>query len=479
MQTPSTPPMEAPPRRKRRWKWLAGITLFLLGVLVGYYFLTGWQTDRELEALYAEMDADDPNWRWADLIAELEPPPDDQNAAVQILKVARLLKAKPFNPRGRWAKGVNDKELAVHNARVSAENLKALQVAFAGLDPTCLAEARKLKDLPRGRFPIEPVVNPFEIKLDWIQQTREVVHLLQCDAMARGQTEPSLQGSAESCLALVHAAHAINDHPFLISQLVRNAGQGISVAAIERLLGQGKVREAELVQLQTALETEVEANTLYFGMRGERAGTHRFFEGVRAGEISVARTMQQAGPGGAQERLLDLFSGIILRGEPEHLRLMNEYVAASQLPEVERVDALARAEAKIRQTRNFSIRMLMPAAAKVAEAARRTQANLRCAVAALAAERYCLRHGKWPATLKELRAETLLLELPMDPYDGKPLRWRITPTGAVVYSVGLDKADDGGKLDRANPLAKGTDLGFQLWNPAHRGIAPPVELERP
>jgi hypothetical protein len=43
----------------------------------------------------------------------------------------------------------------------------------------------------------------------------------------------------------------------------------------------------------------------------------------------------------------------------------------------------------------------------------------------------------------------------------------------IVYCVGPDGTDDGGKLDRQNPTKAGTDLGFQLWDvPARRSPAP-------
>ena len=49
-----------------------------------YQWVAGWLTDRELEQIYREMDAEDPHWRWHDLIAQLPaPPPDDRNAAGQ------------------------------------------------------------------------------------------------------------------------------------------------------------------------------------------------------------------------------------------------------------------------------------------------------------------------------------------------------------------------------------------------------------
>jgi hypothetical protein len=109
---------------------------------------------------------------------------------------------------------------------------------------------------------------------------------------------------------------------------------------------------------------------------------------------------------------------------------------------------------------------------------RETQARLRCAIAAVAAERYRLKHEKtWPGGLDDLVKDGLLKEVPKDPYDGKPLRFKRTPTGVIVYSVGPDMIDNGGKVGPATPGAAGTDIGFELWD--RRGLPPPAGEEMP
>jgi hypothetical protein len=40
--------------------------------------------------------------------------------------------------------------------------------------------------------------------------------------------------------------------------------------------------------------------------------------------------------------------------------------------------------------------------------------------------------------------------------------------GVVVYSLGPDRADNKGNLDRSGRLADGTDVGFQLWDVGKR-----------
>src|SRR5579862_6792690 len=58
-------------------------------------------------------------------------------------------------------------------------------------------------------------------------------------------------------------------------------------------------------------------------------------------------------------------------------------------------------------------------------------------------ERYHLAHGALPATLDDLRVPNL----PHDVINGQPLRYRIiAPDNYLVYSVGWNQTDDGGKV---------------------------------
>lgn len=60
-------------------------------------------------------------------------------------------------------------------------------------------------------------------------------------------------------------------------------------------------------------------------------------------------------------------------------------------------------------------------------------------------------------------------EVPLDAYDGKPIRYRRLADGVVVYSVGADGKDDGGKA--------GADLGYRLWD-VDRRRQPPGQAKK-
>jgi hypothetical protein len=72
------------------------------------------------------------------------------------------------------------------------------------------------------------------------------------------------------------------------------------------------------------------------------------------------------------------------------------------------------------------------------------EATRQIVVAAIALKRFQLRHGALPASLAELVPD-LVPEVPRDPMDGQPLRYRLKEDGSfLLYSIGDDGHDDGG-----------------------------------
>ncbi|MHC4713268.1 MAG: hypothetical protein ACYTAN_08375 [Planctomycetota bacterium] len=72
------------------------------------------------------------------------------------------------------------------------------------------------------------------------------------------------------------------------------------------------------------------------------------------------------------------------------------------------------------------------------------RATLLAGAAALAALRFQGEHGKWPENLEALVPE-FITKVPVDPFSGEGLVYRVFEDGIAVYSVGVNGVDDGGK----------------------------------
>jgi len=93
----------------------------------------------------------------------------------------------------------------------------------------------------------------------------------------------------------------------------------------------------------------------------------------------------------------------------------------------------------------------------------RTEVARQIVIVAIALKRYQLQHGAYPRELAALKPK-LLAEMPHDPMDGKPLRYRLNLGGTyVLYSVGEDGKDDGGDVSPATPSKTATWLQGRDW----------------
>ena len=125
---------------------------------------------------------------------------------------------------------------------------------------------------------------------------------------------------------------------------------------------------------------------------------------------------------------------------------MTELVGAARLPTHRRMAAVSAWQSKAENVPRHRIllHVFLSAVDRSCITDLNHVAQVRAARAGLAVERYRLAHGRYPETLDALVPE-FLDAVPEDPFDGKPLRYQARANGFVVYSVGHDLADNGGR----------------------------------
>jgi hypothetical protein len=123
------------------------------------------------------------------------------------------------------------------------------------------------------------------------------------------------------------------------------------------------------------------------------------------------------------------------------------------------------AEAKGRVLGELLIGLLFPAVRKVQQAADRTeqeQSNLHIAFALAA---YKSDQGRYPPKLDDL-APKYLAKVPDDLFSGKPLIYRPSDDGYLLYSVGMNGKDDAGRSKDDDP--PGDDLTIRMPLPERK-----------
>jgi hypothetical protein len=108
---------------------------------------------------------------------------------------------------------------------------------------------------------------------------------------------------------------------------------------------------------------------------------------------------------------------------------------------------------------NVAITLMMPATHKVQNAFDRQQQTQDNLHVAFALARYHCEHGQYPKQLDEL-APKYLKQIPKDIFSGKALLYGRTDNGYLLYSVGVNGKDDGGRVPNEDP--SGDDIVIRM-----------------
>jgi hypothetical protein len=260
----------------------------------------------------------------------------------------------------------------------------------------------------------------------------------------------------------------------LATQVKRLDYQQGCVEVLEESLRRGQGTEANLLAVQKALQAEAADPVMRTLARAERAGLHGLMNSLANGSLT------RAGPGllGIRAEGVAVILGSERLREPDSLGAMHAWLLSYTTRLVEIAEQPSEAQPALLKELGDRAAQAPPGAIPLVAALRlhdlgadcqRELALLRSAAVAMALERYRLANGRWPETLAELTLKQLGA-VPTDPYDGKPLRYARHKDVVVVYALGPDGKDDGGKPDRLNQFDQhgGYDVGFRLWDTASR-----------
>ena len=146
-----------------------------------------------------------------------------------------------------------------------------------------------------------------------------------------------------------------------------------------------------------------------------------------------------------------------------YLDLMDGYLKAAQLPTHERLEAINAVDARLQATSKVHVMLhsIMPALSRVTTIETRALAHLRAAQVALAIQRYRLAADRFPDKLVDL-VPAYLETVPKDPFDGNELRYKKLEPGFVIYSIGEDLSDDGGKEKPSKTVRGGKPVKWDV-----------------
>jgi hypothetical protein len=251
----------------------------------------------------------------------------------------------------------------------------------------------------------------------------------------------------------------------------------MAVKKIERALAQSEPSNAALSSLQQEILDEAEQPLLLIAARALRGKDDAILQAAQAGERDALGYVSVLVGRASQSEFIE---SLRIRGRVKSIRASllkyhSRFVEIAKLPveeQVGRIKELA-ADPTFPQLASRMREMLLFHC---------NHAELRCAAVMLAVERYRRAKDHWPNALVEL-VPGYLPNVPLDPFNGAPLRYRRLDDGVVIYSIGPDGKDNGAKLEhepkRSDAWKEGTDLGVRLWDVQKRRQAPNPAQETP
>lgn len=304
--------------------------------------------------------------------------------------------------------------------------------------------------------------SPMDVLVPELPYLRHGATLLAYDALARAN-RGDRRGALEDLSAIFGIVRHLH-YPLLIDLVTAAAIEKTGARALEDVLATSPPKADELARLNLgAAETFRERLRRVFAME-EAWGIAAFalLATGRAGNSADIEETLHMDPLG--QAILDsplyriFFLEDDLAAYRRHLRTMREQVTQ---PAPTLLDAFDKQEQSIRATRGGGILagLLLPASYKVLFAALDGDATRDTVRLGIACTAYKAKHGKYPDKLAELVPD-FIPEVPPDPYDGRPLRLGHAPGSVVIYSIGRDRTDDGGRAwDEAKQEG---DLVFRL-----------------
>jgi len=313
-----------------------------------------------------------------------------------------------------------------------------------------------------------------------LQDMREAARLLDLSARRHAAEGDFVEALSEIDVIYTMAEHMSAD-PFAVSQLIAQVIQSKAIEALEAMLIESELSEDALSAIQTAtgfsargqllrcLRIEQTTGLWVYCEMAESTGGAGPLEGIG---VSFTRAFQP-------DRLVStssLFRVLRVSADLADFRRVTErYQQAARLPIYEAQPVLQRIEDEFEDNPPGVVAGLLCGVWRpIIQAAARSDALRASAQVGLAMHRYRAAHGQFPVSLDELVPDALPA-VPRDPYDGQPIRLVTTDDGWVVYSIGPDMVDDGGRVRYGHPDVTG-DLLFRYRRP---GVAESAVVRDP
>jgi hypothetical protein len=441
---PTATPSTISPKRSPIW-----VLLFLLipAIGLGALLIKRLQLHRQAKARVAAIRAANLPMSGAEVGTWLPAPPPEKNGALIMTQAFALFRDLPDARSNKVSSLTN----LLSTNRWSIEVREAVR-AHLQTNAPALDRIREGLSFTEFRYPVA-YHESWAALLPHLPKCKHAVSLLGMKAALaaeEGRTNEWPKIVAEQ----IAVAETLNGELLLVSQLVRQASLRLASTTAAWALSQGPPSPEDCLRLQTAFLRVADTNLLPQTLIVERAAVLPMFQM----NFKDFERFGSAGDGGELQPPMERdltnqwggFLGIVGMADRDKIFYMDTMERAIEHAKLGPPESLKfRHEldnaGDVKNRYYFVTAMFLPALGKVAVRFGTGQAETRMAGTAFAIERYRHARGALPHKLEDLVPE-FIPQMPIDPFDGKPLRFIITEKGYRLYSIGDDEMDDGGRI---------------------------------
>jgi hypothetical protein len=296
-----------------------------------------------------------------------------------------------------------------------------------------------------------------ELQVPYLQLARQSSRALVTRALMRAGSDDAA-GALEDLLTVHRLARLIAQGPIMLDRLVGYAVEDHVSDAEQAIAADGTLTAAQAREWMKAIHDVPPMNSFVDSMGvSER---YMFLDamqfGARHGAANFLRTLDSTGV-----RRPDFYWGVIPIRFAQAMRVANDWydrlsAAGSKPTRVERHRALEALDQELASSRSkgnismmisseWPLQIFFPNLTAIASRYDAVDAHRAMTQAALALAAYHAERRTYPRSLDALKPD-YLAEVPVDPFSEKPLVYRASKDGYVLYSVGLDRSDDNGAL---------------------------------
>jgi hypothetical protein len=227
--------------------------------------------------------------------------------------------------------------------------------------------------------------------------------------------------------------------------LISLACTNLLIQPLADVCGGREIADEDLARLIAVLEPGPWRDRLAFAWNGERTAFLEAGAYLLEGDLGEVGSLWE-GPRFLQKFAVWLARPLVKRDLRRSLPSYEFLEAQAKLPYYQCRDALRARDEALQAKPWYAIasKMMIGGAEAGFMKTAKTEAITLVSRAGLACRLYKSRTGHYPETLEEL-VPGLLADVPIDPFTGRPLVYRREGEGFIVYSLGSNQKDDGGR----------------------------------